>query len=170
MHLAASSTSSLANDERNNQEDLNRLECVKTLLKAGAPLTMKDGNKQTVLHSAARAGHCRLLEFLMDQWREACEQQRIRGYGKAYTGSPFDWLDRWGRTPVHWTVLNGRVDALRVLIRGGCSPNPPKVGAGKATSVALESPLEICLRLYGDRDGIGAEIVQILANKGKNND
>ena len=35
------------------EEDLSRLECVKLLLEAGTPISIKDGNKQTILHPAA---------------------------------------------------------------------------------------------------------------------
>jgi ankyrin repeat protein len=51
---------------------------------------------------------------------------------------------------VHWAVLHGKVDALRVLLRHGCSPHPPKpkTSAGKRTSGAVEFPTETCDRLY----------------------
>ena len=39
------------------EEDLTRRECVRILLDAGTPISIKDGNKQTILHSAARCAY-----------------------------------------------------------------------------------------------------------------
>ena len=75
--------------------------------------------------------------------------------------------DRWFRTPVHWAILNQRVDALQVLLDGGCSASPakPKMSISvRQTSAAIESPLEMAVRLYGDCDGIGKEISGLLQN------
>lgn len=65
----------------------------------------------------------------------------------------------------HWAVLNQRVDALRVLIEGGASaaPSKPKAGVSRrSTNVIIETPLEMCMRLYGEEDGVGKEISSIL--------
>ena len=62
-------------------------------------------------------------------------------------------------------VLNHRIDALRVLLEFGCSASPPKPRAGvskRSTNVIIESPLEMCARLYGSSDGIGTEIRSML--------
>mmetsp|Transcript_25497 Transcript_25497/g.61302 ORF Transcript_25497/g.61302 Transcript_25497/m.61302 type:complete len:1096 (+) Transcript_25497:59-3346(+) len=57
IHLACSRLEERVGD---SEEDDNRLECVKLLLGPGkTPISIKDGNKQTILHSAARAGHCK---------------------------------------------------------------------------------------------------------------
>ena len=94
------------------------------------------------------------------------------------------------RTPVHWAVLNGRISALRILLDGGCSAFPPKPKAGVSLCVShqqcrlffprplpilsctlpgfktiywcdIETPLEMCLRLYGDTEK-GREIGHLL--------
>ena len=68
---------------------------------------------------------------------------------------------------MHWAVLNQRLEALQILIEGGCSAFPPKPKAGvskRSTSVIIESPLEMCLRLYGDSEGVGKQISSILIN------
>jgi hypothetical protein len=122
---------------------------------------MKDGNKQTVLHCAARAGHCELLKYLMECWRNAGDGKETTFCETKHRGGRFDWTDRWFRTPVHWAVLNGKIEALEILLGGGCSPNPPKPKSNRQTSVAIESPIEICDRLYGDSE-IGKLIQQLL--------
>jgi ankyrin repeat protein len=174
IHLAASSTNSGHNESdklmqegtdtaKDNDEDQQRYDCVRSLLEAGAPLTMKDGNKQTVLHCAARAGHRKLLKYLMKCWSSLGDATNANKDKSKVKASPYDWTDRWFRTPVHWAVLNGRVEALKVLLDGGCSPNPPKPKSNRQTSVAIESPLEICERLYGDdSNATGRQLRELL--------
>lgn len=165
LHIAASGSSDVFNEEDREQDERNRLECVKMLLNAGVPLSMKDGNKQTVLHAAARAGHSQMLRYLLNEWKTGLDAGRIKHYDSKHKGGKLDWLDKWYRTPVHWAVLNGRVDALEILLREGCSPDPPKPtnrGASKGTSVRIESPMEVCDRLYVDRDARWVRIRQIL--------
>lgn len=150
---------------------LNRLECVKLLLNAGkTPISIKDGNKQTILHSAARSGHCNLLVYIMNQWKLAAETIGIK-FEHINAGGDFDWRDRWYRTPVHWAILNQRVAALRILLDGGCSafPRKPKSGVStRTTGVTIETPLELCQRLYFDTPApfpvIGEKIRRLLTN------
>jgi ankyrin repeat protein len=74
-----------------NQDDLNRLEVVKMLLEK-TPISIKDANKQTILHSAARSGHCQLLNYIMSQWKIASETIGIKF--KSHNNAPdkiFDW-------------------------------------------------------------------------------
>ena len=170
IHLACSRIEGKFDSD---EDDWNRLLCVKHLLDTGkTPLTIKDGNRQTILHSAARSGHCQLLRYLMDQWRETTETAGI--HFKPHHNVPgriFDWQDRWYRTPVHWAVLNQRTAALRILLDGGCSafPSKPKCSvSSQATTVLIERPLEICLRLYGDSAGVGAEISSLLCTHSTN--
>ena len=157
LHLA--STGGAHVRAYSEEEDLCRLECVKLLLEAGTPLTMKDGNKQTVIHSAARSGFVRVLVYAMDCWNSEFIPTDPTKYG----GS-LDWRDRWSRTPVHWAILNGNVDALQILLEKGCSPTPIKPKKNACTSVALETPLEMCLRIYGDSP-TGVEICRLLQNQ-----
>jgi hypothetical protein len=104
--------------------------------------------------------------YIMNQWRVAVETIGIK-FEHINPGKVFDWRDRWYRTPVHWAVLNQRISALRILLDGGCSAFPlkPKSGATKrTTSVQIETPLEICERLYCDSPAIGEEIRGLLIN------
>ncbi|KAL3815880.1 hypothetical protein ACHAXA_010270, partial [Cyclostephanos tholiformis] len=168
IHLACSRIEDNIDDV---EEDLNRLECVKLLLNKGkTPISIKDGNKQTILHCAARSGHCNLLVYIMNQWRVAAETIGIK-FEHINAGGDFDWRDRWYRTPVHWAVLNQRVAALQILLDGGCSASPrkPRWGVSKRTTgVKIETPLELCLRLHCDppapSPAIGEEIRKLLIN------
>ncbi len=167
IHLACSHLESIATCNF-AEEDLNRRECVKMLLEAGTPIAIKDGNKQTILHSAARSGHIELLKFILKEWRIASNGPNgIKFKSHGNVGSIYDWHDRWYRTPVHWAILNKRVETLHVLLDGGCSASPPKPKAGvskRSTSVLIETPIEMCQRLYGDEDGVGKEISTMFKN------
>ena len=123
-----------------------RWDCLCLLLdKAGVPLTMKDGNKQTILHSAARAGQDLLLDKILVRWKTMAEENKK-------LAESINWRDRWSRTPVHWCVLNGHTAALRILLMNGCDADPLLPKKSKATSAAVERPLEMCNRLYGDNE------------------
>ena len=155
LHLACSGSG-----HHPDMEDKNRLECVLLLLKKGnVPLSMKNASKQTVLHCAARAGHCRLLSHLMNLWSS---DESIKA-NKLWGESKFDWQDRWFRTPVHWAVLNGHVSALKLLLTQ-CSSTPPLPKKSQSrSSVAIESPLEMCDRLYEAHSEKGKQIRQLLS-------
>eukprot|EP00546_Thalassionema_frauenfeldii_P021046 CAMPEP_0178905014 /NCGR_PEP_ID=MMETSP0786-20121207/6020_1 /TAXON_ID=186022 /ORGANISM="Thalassionema frauenfeldii, Strain CCMP 1798" /LENGTH=1011 /DNA_ID=CAMNT_0020576535 /DNA_START=88 /DNA_END=3120 /DNA_ORIENTATION=- len=146
-------------------DDFQRTECVQILLDAGAPISMKNGSKQTVLHAAARAGHCQMLKLLLNRWKLGLEDGTIKFYDDRHKGGKLDWMDRWFRTPVHWAVLNGKVDALRLLLEEGYSADPPRPsgrGAKKRSSVLIESPLEICDRLAKESQADMTVIRQLL--------
>lgn len=153
IHLAASGESHAASTD---DEDESRLLCVKYLLEAGSPLSVRDGSKQSILHAAARAGHVKLLRFALMQWAE-------QDGASPGPDSSLDWRDSWMRTPVHWAVLNGKADALAILIENGSSANPyqPKPNH-RRTSVAAESPMEMCTRLYREDTVLGRRIAGIL--------
>lgn len=154
IHLAASRDTKL--EEYSEEEDLRRSECVQLLLEMGAPLPMKDGNKHSVLHCAARSGLKRLLRFVMERWKT----DLIADDNEKYSGGQ-DWRDRWSRTPVHWAILNGHVDALQILLENGCSPSPVLPKKNARTSAALESPQDMCNRIYGESPK-GAAISKLL--------
>jgi hypothetical protein len=144
--------------EYTKEEDLSRVRCVQILLEAGVPLTIKTGTKQTVIHSAARSGFVHVLDYVMARWNnEFIPQDPIK------FGETLDWRDHWSRTPVHWAILNGKVDALRVLLKNGCSPKPSKPKKNLASNVALETPIELCERIYGTSP-MGREIKNLLDN------
>jgi len=47
-----------------------RLQCLDALIQAGSPLTMKNANKQTILHIAARSGNCKTMRHVLDLWQK----------------------------------------------------------------------------------------------------
>jgi ankyrin repeat protein len=188
IHLASSGTSEESKSA--DEDDINRLCCLQYLLQAGAPMAMRDGNKQSVLHCAARAGHCELLKYVMTTWKEK------NGDGDDITPKHFfNSRDRWMRklvlfsceevcvftqllnnvslfafvgTPVHWAVLNGQVGALEILLQMGCSATPFKPKVNNRSSAAVESPMEMCERLYDPTNGgKGAEIQLLLLSHTK---
>jgi acyl-CoA synthetase (AMP-forming)/AMP-acid ligase II len=134
LHLVACS-------RHDNTTEEERWKCLECLLAAGAPLTIKDGNQQSLLHAATRAGHSLLLQQLLTLWRNT-----------SLRGSSFQerlqWRDVWSRTAVHWAVLNGHFEALQVLLEAGCDPQPVLPHKQKRSSVALETPWEMNDRLY----------------------
>eukprot|EP00934_Nitzschia_sp_Nitz4_P000110 Nitzschia sp. Nitz4//scaffold120_size68122//38190//41441//NITZ4_006047-RA/size68122-processed-gene-0.37-mRNA-1//1//CDS//3329534287//110//frame0 len=150
IHLAASS---LDGTESRPEEDERRLRIVQYLLDAGTPLVMRDGNHQTILHAAARSGHSALLQYYMLLWKESGKESPNTPVHKRFV----NWLDRWFRTPVHWSILNGRVEALETCLSLGCTATPYKPKTGKRTSVAMEYPMELCDRLYPPDDTSNAE-------------
>ena len=163
LHLACSGSQNKPKSciLESEKEDKSRTECVRLLLEVGkVPLAMKSFSKQTVLHCAARAGHCHLLKFLIDAWEK---DERIRA-NKLWGPSKFDWQDRWFRTPVHWAVLNGKVSALELLMKY-CSPAPllPRKSQNRS-NVAIESPFEMCERLYDSKSDVGKKI-RLLLNR-----
>ena len=64
---------------------------------------------------------------------------------------------------MHWAVLNGHVEALRTLLAMGSDPFPPNPKVNRRSSAAVETPLEMCDRLYCQApEGKGAEIRSLL--------
>ncbi|KAG7349146.1 non-ribosomal peptide synthetase family protein [Nitzschia inconspicua] len=160
IHLAAGTFLNEAADAK--AESWRRLECVKMLLDAGCPLLMRDANKQSILHAAARAGHSSIIEFCIEEYYAQFEQGESRKTSASIPPSHFiNWYDHWYRTAVHWATLNGRVQALRVLLERGCNPSPTQPNPNKYTSMAKETPLEICQRVHGGT-GIGFEMERLL--------
>ena len=140
--------------ESTEEEGKRRLECLKLLLKAGCPLLMKDANKQTVLHAAARAGHCAIIQYAISEFQSSYAGGKDDNSYRGAIDGPIppthfmNFKDRWFRSAVHWAVLNQRVGALKVLLAMGCDPAPGKPKTNKHTSMVMETPLEICKRLY----------------------
>jgi ankyrin repeat protein len=133
---------------------------------------MKDANKQTILHSAARAGHIAIIDYVINESLSSYvgggggNNNNQTSYRGAIDGPPppshfINFYDRWFRSAVHWATLNGRVQALKLLLDHGCNPAPGKRKTNKYTSLVTETPLEICKRLYGGTDK-GNEMEEIL--------
>mmetsp|Transcript_124095 Transcript_124095/g.247197 ORF Transcript_124095/g.247197 Transcript_124095/m.247197 type:complete len:653 (+) Transcript_124095:764-2722(+) len=76
---------------------------VEILIKANAdPEAIDTATRSTALHLAARSGNIATLEALIPR-------------------VGLDWLDRWNRTALHWTVFHGHVEACRQLLDSGAN-------------------------------------------------
>ena len=169
LHLVCAGKRSAPDGGDADSDDRSRYRIVRVLLEVvGVPLSAKDANRQTVLHATARSGHPRLLRYLLSSWTRAGDEGKIHVYPEGIKGGRYDWQDRWFRTAVTWAVLNGNVEALQILLDGGCSPDPcrPKEArANRKTSAAVESPMEICERLHPADSAKGRAIRDVLNSK-----
>lgn len=91
---------------------------VDRLLAACASVMAVDANCQTALHHAARTGAgnhclCALLEH-SDAAGDAGDGTDVRT-----ACGPLDVLDMWGRTALHWAVINGNREAVITLVEAG---------------------------------------------------
>lgn len=111
------------------------LDAVRTLVEADRSLLAAvDGDKQTVVHRGARtgAGH-KMLGFLIDQLVTGANTGKAGGGGGRKSGkggggggggsggggsvrTPCLDKDKWGRTPLHWAVVNGHTTAVAALL------------------------------------------------------
>jgi hypothetical protein len=146
-----------------------RFECLRMFLER-VPLTVRDGNKATLVTAAARGGNAGFLKLLVEMWMAPPEDAGGGGEGdkrqrKQKHPPSLDERDRWHRTPVHWAVLNSHEGALRVLLDAGASRDPFWRGAkaSKRTSAAIESPMDIAVRVHGQ----DSAFVRLLAPKGQ---
>ena len=154
IHLASGGVDVIQGS--NPRDECRRLECVKSLMEAGCPLLIKDANKQSILHAAARAGHVAILKYVIE------EHQSTRYNGPVPLRQFLEFQDKWFRSALHWAVLHGRVEAVKVLLEKGSNPSPYKPRSNnKQTSMMTETPLEICKRLHGSSDK-GIKIEKLL--------
>ena len=141
-----------------------RTECVRLLLDVGkVSLTSKTTSKQTVLHSASKAGHLNLLKFLLARWKAMIRRGEIRiEPTEAAAGrTSLDWRDHWNRSCIHWAVMHGYEDVLKLLLAEGVSPTPLLTGTkNKRGSLRRESPLQIAERLHGAGGGPLGDILR----------
>lgn len=104
------------------------------LIEAGTSPLVKDRNKQTLTHFAARAGRVENISCISDA---GCQLQS---------------QDRWGRTPLHWAILNGHPEFVAALIELGCIPNNVKksrrAGKERVTRLVKETPLDLAWRKF----------------------
>ena len=90
---------------------------------------IKDANKQTLHHFAARSGEADTTRYLME------------------LNVPLAEYDRWGRSPLHWAVVNGHNHEVALLIELGLAVNETRTLARK-TRLEKEMPLDIALRMH----------------------
>ena len=123
-------------------------QCARLLLEAGAPIAMRDRAEQSALHFCARSGDAETMKVLAAAGaRRGC----------------LDWLDRWGRTPLTWTVLRADApgaaarDVAAALLAQGASPTPVvlKVSVqNRRTTLPPEGPLALATRRFPPDGGL----------------
>eukprot|EP00754_Rhynchopus_humris_P022490 Rhum_TRINITY_DN14793_c5_g1::Rhum_TRINITY_DN14793_c5_g1_i1::g.117448::m.117448 len=91
--------------------------------------SFKDANKQSLHHFAARSGRAGTISTLVE------------------LKVPLVTYDRWGRSPLHWAVINRYLDVLRVLIALEVPVNTTTTLA-RRTRLEKELPLDIAVRMH----------------------
>jgi len=69
------------------------------------PITMKDGNKQSILYCSARAGIVKLINLISKRCQASDE-------GSSEYLKICNWTDHWYRSPLHWAILNRHFESL----------------------------------------------------------
>ena len=118
---------------------------ISALVEAGTSPLVRDKNKQTLAHHAARQGCVENISLISE------------------LGCKLDTQDRWGRTPIHWAILNGHTEFVDTLLDLGCNPNnvPKSRRAGKErqTSLHKESPLDLAWRKFPENEPLLSKLL-----------
>ncbi|WP_052354703.1 ankyrin repeat domain-containing protein [Candidatus Protochlamydia sp. R18] len=89
----------------------NHLKIVKILLKNGANVAALDRYQYQPIHWAAKKGAYSVVKYLLDRM----DRDNKKGLVNA--------LGEYGRTPLHMSVFNGRVQTTQLLIKEGANIN-----------------------------------------------
>lgn len=137
---------------------------LKLVVAAGADPRQRDREQQTCLHRAARidAGR-KVVELLLHVWSGAGADRGRRAAGP----DPCSVVDKWGRTPLHWAVVNGHRTTTVALLAAKASPY--------AIDNAGETPLAVAERRAqcravdrgGLRPSVFGDIATLLGGKAK---
>lgn len=126
--------------------------CLRLLLEAKAPLTVRDIRGQSLIHAAARAGNVDSLRVVFDAMERGRSTGRRALRHDEGTRGLLEWTDRWARSAVHWAALNGHAGALLALLEQGAMAAPKLITAhqmSKRTHLIQEQPLDIAVRVHG---------------------
>ena len=133
----------------------------------GLHLHAKDQAKQTALHHAARGGSAEAVAMIASAFKRKDHQDAAEKLSRGVRDtkclrSSLDLRDRWSRTAVHWACVNGHDRALHALLEAGALPDiiSKKSTLKASTSLAYESPMDICVRLNGPGGGNCGALLQ----------
>lgn len=144
------------------------VDCVKAVLVAlparARSLTAMDEDGLSPLHHAARCGAGRrVVQALLD----AAAAVKKKGASPGSAASLLDARDSWGRTPLHWAVVNGHRVPAEALLSAGAS--------GAVSDNEGETPLAIAERRArcgaqdrpdGLRPSVFADLATLLGGSG----
>eukprot|EP00042_Codosiga_hollandica_P028817 m.154342 g.154342 ORF g.154342 m.154342 type:complete len:479 (+) comp52883_c0_seq3:286-1722(+) len=100
--------------------------CVSLLLAQGADVNLKDAANQTCLHIAARCGSFTVLQLLL------------------HAGANINARDFYQRSPLHWAVLEQRVEAAAILLRS-TALDIDAADSSFLTPLSLAAQLGLCV-------------------------
>ncbi|GAB5365658.1 hypothetical protein AAMO2058_001076800 [Amorphochlora amoebiformis] len=109
---------------------------------------VRDANTQSLLHVASRSGSTQALAVILD----TLDMERALSGKKARKGRQMiHSFDRWGRSPLHWAVLNGHKECVKLLLDAKASPLLAMSSAAtkKRTHLTQESSAELAIRVHG---------------------
>jgi acyl-CoA synthetase (AMP-forming)/AMP-acid ligase II len=146
------------------------VDCVKAVLDAlparTRALTAADEDGLSPLHHAARCGGGRrVVQALLDA--DAAAMGKKRGASSSSAAGLLDARDSWGRTPLHWAIVNGHRVPAEALLSAGAN--------GAVSDNEGETPLAIAERRArcgaqdrpdGLRPSVFADLATLLGGSG----
>lgn len=136
---------------------------VEVLLAAKGSAGARDADRQSVLHHAARGGASRsALELLVKAMGKDKDKPREKG-----AGGMLEWKDAWGRTALHWAVINGHATVVAWLLGEGASKELRDAAGETALEMAeRRARCGASERGDGERASTWANIATVLGGSG----
>eukprot|EP00438_Fugacium_kawagutii_P013071 Skav213372 [mRNA] locus=scaffold797:53917:56407:+ [translate_table: standard] len=135
----------------NSSPSSSQQQAIQLLLSARAQLEATSHDKQTCLHFAARSG---ASGAILD---ELLEPKKGKGKGGSVA---LKARDSWGRSPLHWAVVNGHRSMVVKLLHAGADRNlsddlgetPLAVAERRAQCRAQDRPAEMGASAWKPRE------------------